>query len=140
MEPQTPLSLFKSRIYDLLTNRQILQPVGAIGTLSREDSALCTALGLTAERFQEETALELAQAAFDGIALTLLTVYRNGLPPGTQMASAGMQQVAEILSKAGEDGRSDNRTENRSDDAAGDAAHTPAAAQSDTAGSDGSHR
>src|SRR4051812_22134166 len=128
---QTPLSVLKSRVYDLLENRNRLEPVSAIGTLSKKDSALCAALGVMAERFQEETALELAQASFDGIALTLLAVYNNGLPPSAKMASSGMQQVAEILSKAGEDERANQGTEDRSDDAARDETLDVAAAEQD---------
>src|SRR4051812_41207007 len=131
MKQQTPLSLFKSRIYDLLENRHKLQPVGGIGTLNRDDSALCTVLGLAAEQFQEDTAAEIAAASFDGIALTLLTVYRDGLPPGAKMASAAMQQVAEILSKAGVYDRSETGARDRSDDVVRGEAQNLAVAQSD---------
>jgi hypothetical protein len=117
MEQQPPLSLFKSRVYDLLENRDKLQPASAIGTLSRADSALCAALSLAAEQFQLDTAHEIAVASFDGIALTLLAVYNNGLPPGAKMTSKAMQQVAEILSNAGEYDRAKTVPEDRSDDA-----------------------
>jgi hypothetical protein len=117
MESQTSLSVFKSRIYDLLENRHKLQPVSAIGALSREDSALCATLGLAAEQFQLDTAHEIAEASFDGIALTLLAVYRNGLPPGSNMASAAMQQVAEILSNAGAYDRAKTEPTDQNDDA-----------------------
>lgn len=131
MEPQSPLSLFNSRIYDLLENRHKLEPGRVIGTLSREDSALCTAIGLVAERFQEETAVEVAEASFDGIGLTLLTVYEQGLPHGAKMTSAALQRVAEILSKAGEDGRAKQSPEDRGDDDERGAAPDLATAQSD---------
>jgi len=126
-----PLTQFKSTIYDLLETKGQLPKASPIGSLGPEDSALCVSIGMAAEKFQEETALELAQASFDGIALTLLTVYRQGLPPGAKMASPAMQQVAEIISKAGEDERTQQGPEDRSDDVGRDETPDLAAARSD---------
>lgn len=101
----TSQQLFKNRVYDILTNRAKLEPVPPIGSLSGEDSALLSVITVASSKFQEDTAMEMAEAAFDGIALTLLTIYREGLPKGGGLLNQNMQRVAEILAKAGENDR-----------------------------------
>lgn len=101
MNEQDSLTTFKSRIYDLLLNRHKLAPVNRIGALTPEDSTLCAALALAAEKFQEDAALELATAAFEGFAATFLSIYTNGLPEGANMQSPSLQKLAEVLAEAG---------------------------------------
>jgi hypothetical protein len=99
----TPLGLFKKRVYDILSNRDKFEPMSVVvGELSGLDSSVLTAIGLAADKMLEDAALELAEAAFDAMALTMLQIYKNGMPAGAQMANANMQQLAEILDRAGE--------------------------------------
>lgn len=106
--PTTPISLFKARVYDVLANRQKLQPIAPIGTLNGEDSAVCTAICMAAEKMAEDMVMEAVEMGLDGICLTLLAVYQNGLPQGPQFPNENLRKLAEILEKAGMDGRAED--------------------------------
>jgi hypothetical protein len=106
-ESSTSLATFKSRIYDILSNSNKLATGARIGTLSARDSAVCTFLSTAAEQFQEDTALELAEAALDGLVATLLAVYDNGLPEGAKMQNPNVHKLAELLAEAGKHGRTE---------------------------------
>ena len=102
---QDSLVRVKARVYDILANRHKLQDIARIGALSPGESAVCAALTQAIEVFQEEAALELAAAVFDGLAPTFLTIYEQGLPDGANMQNPNIQRVAELLAKAGADER-----------------------------------
>ena len=101
----TPLGRLKARVYDVLDNRTKLQSIAPIGNLSASDSAILTAISAAADQYQEEAAFELAQVAMDGVAATLLAVYKNGLPEGAKLQNPVIDELAHVLANTGKTGR-----------------------------------
>jgi hypothetical protein len=98
--PLGALAILKSRLYDILAYKGKLSPISRIGILTPLESAMLTAMTTAADQFQEDLAMEMAEAALDGLALTLLAVHDKGLP-NSEFKNVNLQKLATILHKAG---------------------------------------